>query len=92
MRNIDINGLEEIDPLSKDPCILLIGSEGEGLSKQLKRKADVEVSITNMSGPSTVDSLNVSVATGLLCSALLKGKAKSVFAFAESKRLETALW
>ncbi|KAG8158532.1 hypothetical protein KVR01_011654 [Diaporthe batatas] len=74
---IDSIDLEKQDPLLKDPCILLVGSEGEGLSRAVRRAANVEISIPNLSGSDVVDSLNVSVATGLLCSAFLKGKAKT---------------
>lgn len=74
---IDTIDLEKEDPLLKDPCILLVGSEGEGLPRALRRAANVEISIPNLSGSDVVDSLNVSVATGLLCSAFLRGKAKA---------------
>lgn len=74
---IDTIALEKDDPLLKDPCILLVGSEGEGLPRALRRAANVEISIPNLSGSDVVDSLNVSVATGLLCSAFLRGKAKA---------------
>lgn len=69
----DIYSVEEGDPLASDPCILVIGSEGEGLPRMLKAKADVEISIPNQSGSLTVDSLNVSVAAALLCSAFMRG-------------------
>ena len=82
-RQMSIYEVEGQDPLSKDPCILLLGGEGEGLSKQLKSKADVEVNIRNMSQTNLVDSLNVSVAAGLLTASLLRGKAK-----AETQQLE----
>jgi 21S rRNA (GM2251-2'-O)-methyltransferase len=59
------------DPLSEDPCILMLGGEGEGLRANLRSKADVDLVIR--SGPSrNVDSLNVSVAAGILCDAFLK--------------------
>lgn len=74
---VDTLEVEESDPLSKDPCILLVGSEGEGLSKILRDKADVEVNIPNNSGSTLIDSLNVSVATGLLCSSFLRGQEKA---------------
>lgn len=74
---IDSIQLENHDPLLKDPCILVVGSEGEGLTRAVRRAADVEISIPNLSGSEVVDSLNVSVATGLLCSAFLKGKVKA---------------
>ena len=58
---------------SQQPTILIVGSEGEGLGKQIRRAADFEVSIPGASGLlSTVDSLNVSVAAGILCSSFLK--------------------
>lgn len=74
---IDTTDLEKDDPLLEKPCILLVGSEGEGLPRALRSIADVEISIPNLSGSDVVDSLNVSVATGLLCSAFLRGKAKA---------------
>ncbi|KAL1878169.1 hypothetical protein Daus18300_002085 [Diaporthe australafricana] len=74
---IDTIDLEKDDPLLKKPCILLVGSEGEGLPRALRSIADVEISIPNLSGSDVVDSLNVSVATGLLCSAFLRGKAQA---------------
>lgn len=91
-REVTIHEVEERDPLSKDPSILLLGSEGEGLSKQLRAKADYEVNIPNMSESNLVDSLNVSVATGLLCSAFLKGKTKSEFSIVAEKEDEVALF
>lgn len=83
-RQVDTRGVEKDDPLSKDPCILILGSEGEGLSRQLKKLADFHVSIPNFSGSKTVDSLNVSVAAGLLCQAFLRGKT----AHSENRRIE----
>ncbi|KAJ4422521.1 hypothetical protein N0V82_002855 [Gnomoniopsis sp. IMI 355080] len=74
-KQVDMQHLEKSDPLQNDPCILILGSEGEGLARQLRRSADCEVSIPNMSGSKVVDSLNVSVATGLLCSAFVRGRA-----------------
>ena len=60
------------DPLSEDPCILMLGGEGAGLRANLRSKADVELSIRG-SGPSqNLDSLNVGVAAGILCSAFLR--------------------
>ncbi|KAJ9156072.1 hypothetical protein NKR23_g1314 [Pleurostoma richardsiae] len=75
-QHMDTVELEESDPLATEPCILLVGSEGEGLSKVLRDKADCEVSIPGHAAASIVDSLNVSVATSLLCSAFLKGQEK----------------
>jgi 21S rRNA (GM2251-2'-O)-methyltransferase len=61
------------DPLSKDPCILMLGSEGEGLRWNLRSKADVDLYIEGSRQSRTVDSLNVSVAAGILCNSFLKG-------------------
>lgn len=60
-----------VSPLDEAPCILLLGSEGTGLSRALRREADCEVSIPNRSATAVVDSLNVSVAAALLCQAFL---------------------
>lgn len=73
-QDLDTRSVEQSDPLLGSPCVLVLGSEGEGLSRQLTRAANFNVSIPNMSGSKVVDSLNVSVATGLLCSAFLRGK------------------
>lgn len=73
-RQVDMYDVESNDPLLEDPCVLVLGNEGEGLSRQLKRAADVEVSIPNVGGSKVVDSLNVSVAAGLLCQSFLRGK------------------
>ncbi|SPQ22176.1 6a7bd6cb-4911-4b59-960b-2f010ebedabf [Thermothielavioides terrestris] len=76
-RNVDLRDIEEADPLRREPCVLLLGNEGEGLSRFVVQKADYEVNIPNMSASAAVDSLNVSVAAGLLCSAFLKGTARA---------------
>ncbi|CAK7564946.1 MAG: hypothetical protein SEPTF4163_002852 [Sporothrix epigloea] len=70
---LDLDGVEYNDPLKKDAIILVMGSEGEGLSRAIRREADAEVSIANQSGSNVVDSLNVSVAAGLLCASFLRG-------------------
>ncbi|EEP75724.1 predicted protein [Uncinocarpus reesii 1704] len=62
----------------KSPCVLMLGSEGYGLSKYLKRKADAFVAIPGAQAaglsddPAGVDSLNVSVASALLCQEFLR--------------------
>lgn len=91
-RQMSVYEVEEQDPLAKDPCILLLGGEGEGLSKQLKSKADFEVNIRNMSQNNLVDSLNVSVAAGLLTGSLLRGKAKAETEALEKKREKLSLF
>ena len=51
----------------------MLGSEGEGLRKALLKKSDITVSIEGRRGAlNGVDSLNVSVAAGLLCEAFLR--------------------
>lgn len=91
-RQMSIYDVEAQDPLAKNPCVLLLGGEGEGLSKQLKSKADVEVNIPNMSQTNLVDSLNVSVAAGLLTSALLRGKARAETEALEKRRETISLF
>lgn len=76
-QDLDMRSVEKTDPLLNDPCVLVLGNEGEGLSRQLTRAAEYKVSIPNMSGSKIVDSLNVSVATGLLCSAFVRGKTQA---------------
>lgn len=66
------------DPLGHDPCVLMLGSEGEGLRWNLRSKADFELSIQGSGQSFGVDSLNVSVATGILCNAFLRTSNKSV--------------
>ncbi|TVY94027.1 rRNA methyltransferase, mitochondrial [Lachnellula willkommii] len=69
---------ELFDPLSEDPCILMLGGEGDGLRQNMRSKADVELYIAGGGRSHTVDSLNVSVATGILCNAFLsKSKSKT---------------
>lgn len=71
--HLTLDRIEAYDPLGEHPTILVIGSEGEGLARQVRRVADFEVSIPGAAGLlSTVDSLNVSVATGIMCAAFLK--------------------
>ncbi len=59
------------DPLVEAPCILMLGSEGEGLRWNLRSKADVDVYIPWSGNSDSIDSLNVSVAAGVLCNAFL---------------------
>ncbi|KAI1642008.1 uncharacterized protein F4817DRAFT_354186 [Daldinia loculata] len=73
-KNITLDRLDTYDPLSSEPTILIVGSEGEGLDKKTRRIADFEISIPNHSGSTMVESLNVSVATAILCSAFLKNQ------------------
>lgn len=60
-------------PVRDHPCVLMLGGEGEGLSWDLQKKADFELGVEGYrAGQGGVDSLNVGVATGLLCEAFLR--------------------
>ena len=60
-------------PARDHPCIIGLGGEGEGLNETLQRKADFLLSIEGQGNRlNYVDSLNVSVAAGLLCEAFLR--------------------
>ncbi|KAI1742712.1 RNA methyltransferase [Xylaria scruposa] len=98
--HITVDRVETYDPLSSQPTVLAIGSEGEGLTKPVRRQADHEVSIPCPSGNFTnvVDSLNVSVATGILCSAFLRKQTSHMIEIEEdpvaggSEESGTQLW
>ena len=61
------------DPLQNAPCMLMLGGEGSGLKPDLVKKADYMVNVAGQrSGLGGVDSLNVSVAAGILCEAFLR--------------------
>ena len=61
-------------PLTQSPSVLMLGSEGTGLSSHIRNQADSIVSIPRVrdpvpgisSDPARIDSLNVSVAAALL--------------------------
>lgn len=61
--------------LETGPCILLLGSEGEGLRKGLIDMSDFAVTLEGAQDRSKVDSLNVSVASALLLSKFYKDEA-----------------
>ncbi|KAK4463968.1 hypothetical protein QBC42DRAFT_221597 [Cladorrhinum samala] len=77
-RHVDLYDVERADPLRTDPCVLIMGSEGEGLDRLVVKKADYELSVPNMSGSGSVDSLNVGIAAGLLCTSFLKGMTREL--------------
>ncbi|MPN24407.1 putative TrmH family tRNA/rRNA methyltransferase [bioreactor metagenome] len=58
-----MTGKEHFEADMKGPIALVIGSEGEGVSRLVKEKCDFTVSIP-MKGK--IESLNASVAAGLL--------------------------
>lgn len=62
---LDADGDVSIDEfeLATDPLVIVVGSEGRGLSRLVRETCDITVSIP-MSG--AVESLNASVATGVL--------------------------
>ena len=61
------------NPVRNHPCLLILGGEGEGLHWNIRRKTDFDVGIDGPRiGRSDVDSLNVSVAAGLLCETFLR--------------------
>ncbi|EHK45112.1 hypothetical protein TRIATDRAFT_79840 [Trichoderma atroviride IMI 206040] len=69
---ISTANVEEQQPLASHPCILVLGNEGYGLSKPIKVAADYELSVPYFVRNSSVDSLNVSVAAGLLCHSFVR--------------------
>ncbi|KAL9121019.1 MAG: hypothetical protein Q9187_002419, partial [Circinaria calcarea] len=76
-------------PARKHPCVLMLGGEGEGLRWNLQKKADFLLSIEGQrSGQGGVDSLNVSVAAGLLCDAFLRKPAKHVMEISKTAPVE----
>ncbi|WPH01484.1 Hypothetical protein R9X50_00433000 [Acrodontium crateriforme] len=69
--------LQKEKPLVEQPCILMLGAEGEGLRSNLTVKADYFLSIEqglreSRSVDVGVESLNVSVAAGVLIEALMR--------------------
>ena len=71
-RQLSMKSIGTLDPLRQSPCLLLLGNEGQGLPTPLVRSCNYEVSIPARVARSTVDSLNVTVAAGLLCDAFLQ--------------------
>jgi 21S rRNA (GM2251-2'-O)-methyltransferase len=69
-RRVSIAEVGDQRPLKESPCILILGSEGKGLPGPLRQAADFEIAVPGSSSP-VVDSLNVSVAGGILLNAFL---------------------
>ena len=74
-------------PTRDYPCVLILGGEGEGLRWNIQKKADYVVGIEGLrAGQGGVDSLNVSVAAGLLCEAFLRRPARNVRSVSEKRQ------
>lgn len=76
-KQLTASSLAAKSPLANSPCILMMGSEGEGLRENLRSKADLEVTIERGSAAKHVvdvgvDSMNVGVATGVLVDAFIR--------------------
>lgn len=82
--------VEMEQPLTSHPTILVLGNEGHGLSKPIKVAADYELSVPYSVQNSCVDSLNVSVAAGLLCHAFVRAPAIVKSTAAKSEKEETS--
>ncbi|KAJ8604275.1 hypothetical protein MRB53_041873 [Persea americana] len=65
-------------PLAKGPCVLVLGNEDEGLPPWLVRAASDRLTIDSRADlPEDFDSLNVSVAAGLLSETFMRAPASS---------------
>ncbi|KAG6086791.1 hypothetical protein E4U33_000033 [Claviceps sp. LM78 group G4] len=69
---ISTDSIEQHRPLDQHPCVLVMGNEGLGLPRGIKVVTDYELSIPKFTRECYVDSLNVSVATALLCHSFVK--------------------
>lgn len=69
---VSLEDVEAAKPLDDSPCILVMGNEGHGLPKAVKVAADYELSVPHFVHESCVDSLNVSVAAGVLAHAFVR--------------------
>ncbi|ODV80512.1 RNA methyltransferase [Suhomyces tanzawaensis NRRL Y-17324] len=70
-RFVELEELAQI--LSQGPVLLVMGSEGEGVRTNMKLRSDYLVGIDKGRGEDDVDSLNVSVAAGILMSVATRG-------------------
>ncbi|KAM0287465.1 hypothetical protein ACHAQH_000418 [Verticillium albo-atrum] len=88
-QQVTADDLAEEDPLREKPCILVLGNEGEGLSRKIMSRASHQVTIQRQpAGRSSVDSLNVSVAAALLCDAFTKGARAVPRSFQQKLKLD----
>ncbi len=65
----DMDGKNMYEQDLKGPIALVIGSEGSGVGRLIKEKCDFNVSIPTCGN---IDSLNASVAAGILCFEILR--------------------
>lgn len=73
-------------PAKDQPCVLMLGGEGDGLRSFLQAKADGLVGIEgDRLGRGGVDSLNVSVAAGIMCDAFCQSHEKLAGGRSESE-------
>lgn len=86
---ISTEDIDRTTPLEHHPCVLVLGNEGHGLPRSVKVAADFELSVPRFVQGSSVDSLNVSVAAGLLCHTFVK--ASSTKENSMSAQPETAI-
>lgn len=73
-KKIDVSVMEH-SPVEKQPCVLVLGNESQGLSKDIKEACDASITIPaagRRAMQAGVDSLNVSSAGTLLFSRLLQ--------------------
>ncbi|KAK6440369.1 hypothetical protein LTR95_003411 [Oleoguttula sp. CCFEE 5521] len=81
-KQVSSTTLSNASPLAEKPCILMLGGEGEGLRENLRNKADVEITIERRTPAGAVDvgvdSVNVSVAAGLLAEAFTRARAIAI--------------
>ncbi len=63
--------ISEMD--SRVPLAVIIGNEGSGVKRILREKSDITFSIPTLG---KIDSLNVSVATGIICYEILRQRGK----------------
>ncbi|KAG9251232.1 Alpha/beta knot methyltransferase [Emericellopsis atlantica] len=71
-RIITTDDVERSSPVSQHPCVIVLGNEGIGLPKPVKAACTHWVSIPKFMQETCVDSLNVSVAAGLLVHSFVK--------------------
>ncbi|EGS18568.1 putative mitochondrial large ribosomal RNA protein [Thermochaetoides thermophila DSM 1495] len=79
-RHWDLDDVRREEPLRKGGCVLVLGSEGEGLERATVKKADYEVAVPGGGGAAQrvgVESLNVGVAAGLVVEAFMGGVLKA---------------